>query len=177
MMPLEFAFVCDLSLNHTKMRKSGLLITEQTLYTAFKANAKILPTVLALSLRQIPLILMTLLSWLVDEILGENITIMLLHILFLSVPFCIVFLFLNLFQDNVAGPELKTQQIYNQVGKSITESVLDGYNGTIFMYGQTTSGKTYTMLGTPDAPGILPCAVRDVFLEINKVNRACRRIF
>jgi len=70
--------------------------------------------------------------------------------------------------DNVAGPELKTQQIYNQVGKSITESVLDGYNGTIFMYGQTTSGKTYTMLGTPDAPGILPCAVRDVFLEINK---------
>ena len=38
------------------------------------------------------------------------------------------------------------------------------------MYGQTTSGKTYTMLGTPDAPGILPCAVRDVFMEINKVN-------
>ena len=31
------------------------------------------------------------------------------------------------------------------------------------MYGQTTSGKTYTMLGTQESPGILPCAVRDVF--------------
>jgi centromeric protein E len=30
------------------------------------------------------------------------------------------------------------------------------------MYGQTTSGKTYTMLGSPENPGILPCAVRDV---------------
>ena len=85
------------------------------------------------------------------------------------VEFLFCFL-LILWEDHVAGPEMKTQQIYNQVGKSITESVLDGYNGTIFMYGQTTSGKTYTMLGTPDAPGILPCAVRDVFLEINKVS-------
>jgi hypothetical protein len=31
------------------------------------------------------------------------------------------------------------------------------------MYGQTTSGKTFTMLGTQDVPGILPCAVRDIF--------------
>ena len=79
------------------------------------------------------------------------------------------FFFTYIPKDHVAGPEMKTQEIYNQVGKSITQSVMDGYNGTIFMYGQTTSGKTFTMLGTPDAPGILPCAVRDVFLEINKV--------
>jgi centromeric protein E len=31
------------------------------------------------------------------------------------------------------------------------------------MYGQTTAGKTYTMLGSPDAPGVLPCAIKDVF--------------
>lgn len=34
-------------------------------------------------------------------------------------------------------------------------------------YGQTTSGKTFTTLGTTDNPGILPCALRDVFLDEN----------
>jgi centromeric protein E len=34
------------------------------------------------------------------------------------------------------------------------------------MYGQTTSGKTYTMLGTPEVPGVLPCSVRDIFTGI-----------
>ena len=48
-------------------------------------------------------------------------------------------------------------------------SVLDGYHGTIFMYGQTTSGKTYTMLGNPQDPGMLPCALKYLFSEIVKV--------
>jgi centromeric protein E len=34
------------------------------------------------------------------------------------------------------------------------------------MYGQTTSGKTYTMLGDEKAPGVLPCAIRDIFKGI-----------
>ena len=36
------------------------------------------------------------------------------------------------------------------------------------MYGQTTSGKTYTMLGSPENPGILPCTIRDVINYTNK---------
>jgi hypothetical protein len=36
------------------------------------------------------------------------------------------------------------------------------------MYGQTTSGKTFTMLGTPNSPGLLPCALRDIFSLIQK---------
>ena len=36
------------------------------------------------------------------------------------------------------------------------------------MYGQTTSGKTFTMLGTPENPGVLPCTIRDVFSFLNK---------
>ena len=36
------------------------------------------------------------------------------------------------------------------------------------MYGQTTSGKTYTMLGTPEYPGILPCTIREIFQTIVK---------
>lgn len=61
--------------------------------------------------------------------------------------------------DNVFGPESKTPLIYSTVVKPITKAALQGYNGTVFMYGQTTSGKTYTMLGTSDIPGILPCAI------------------
>lgn len=64
----------------------------------------------------------------------------------------------------------KTQDIYSSFCKKIVNSVLDGYHGTIFMYGQTTSGKTYTMLGSPQDPGILPCALRDLFLEITSVH-------
>lgn len=54
------------------------------------------------------------------------------------------------------------------IARPITRAALQGYNGTVFMYGQTTSGKTYTMLGTPETPGILPCAVRDIFSAIKK---------
>lgn len=68
--------------------------------------------------------------------------------------------------DHVYGPEVTTQEIHNEICRPIVQSVLDGYNGAVFMYGQTTSGKTYTMLGTPDLPGVLPCSVRDVFTAI-----------
>lgn len=40
---------------------------------------------------------------------------------------------------------------------------MNGFNSTIFMYGQTTSGKTFTMLGSPENPGVLPCSLRDIF--------------
>jgi centromeric protein E len=38
------------------------------------------------------------------------------------------------------------------------------------MYGQTTSGKTYTMLGSESSPGVLPCAIRDIFKGIALVS-------
>ncbi|CAG9321920.1 unnamed protein product [Blepharisma stoltei] len=70
--------------------------------------------------------------------------------------------------DHVYGPEFTSQQIYQQISKPIVQRVLNGFNGTVFMYGQTTSGKTYTMLGTPDLPGILPCSIKDIFQSIAK---------
>ena len=38
--------------------------------------------------------------------------------------------------------------IYEQSAFSLVDNVLDGYNGTIFAYGQTGCGKTHTMMGT-----------------------------
>ena len=44
---------------------------------------------------------------------------------------------------------MKTEQkeIYDMAAKPIIDSVLEGFNGTIFAYGQTSSGKTHTMTG------------------------------
>ena len=47
---------------------------------------------------------------------------------------------------------------------------MEGYNCTIFLYGQTTSGKTYTMIGDINNPGILPFALLDIFEEIKVVS-------
>ncbi len=46
------------------------------------------------------------------------------------------------------------------------ESVIEGYNGTIFAYGQTGCGKTHTMLGVPEVPelrGIIPNCFNHIF--------------
>ena len=73
--------------------------------------------------------------------------------------------------DKVYSIENDSQLIYKEMCKDVVSSALEGYNGSIFMYGQTTSGKTYTMLGSPNNPGILPCVLRDIFLKIKKIKQ------
>lgn len=46
---------------------------------------------------------------------------------------------------------------------------MEGYNSLVFAYGQTASGKTYTLMGSEDEPGIIPRALKDVFGYIRKV--------
>lgn len=51
----------------------------------------------------------------------------------------------------------------------IVQDVLSGYNGTIFAYGQTSSGKTHTMEGVienPEKQGIIPRIINDIFNHI-----------
>ena len=70
--------------------------------------------------------------------------------------------------DKIYDKTSNTQSIYKESCKEITKSILSGFNGSILMYGQTTSGKTFTMLGSPENPGILPCVLRDIFNSIKK---------
>ncbi|XP_070567083.1 kinesin heavy chain-like isoform X2 [Ptychodera flava] len=68
--------------------------------------------------------------------------------------------------DKVFKPNTTQEQVYNSCAKMIVKDVLEGYNGTIFAYGQTSSGKTHTMegiLGDPDLQGIIPRIVQDIF--------------
>ncbi|XP_027539731.1 kinesin-like protein KIF19 [Neopelma chrysocephalum] len=55
------------------------------------------------------------------------------------------------------------EEVYVSTTKSLIEGVISGYNATIFAYGPTGTGKTYTMLGTDSEPGIYIRALGDLF--------------
>lgn len=57
-------------------------------------------------------------------------------------------------------------QIYNETCKSLIHPVLNGYNSCVFAYGTTGAGKTYTMLGNQQVPGIMLLTVKDIFETI-----------
>ena len=50
--------------------------------------------------------------------------------------------------DQTFGEKSATGQVYDSICKDIVTSAVTGLNGTIFAYGQTSSGKTYTMQGS-----------------------------
>uniref|UniRef100_A0A3Q1FKA3 Kinesin family member 5A n=1 Tax=Acanthochromis polyacanthus TaxID=80966 RepID=A0A3Q1FKA3_9TELE len=71
--------------------------------------------------------------------------------------------------DQVFPTNTTQEQVYNTCAKQIVKDVLGGYNGTIFAYGQTSSGKTHTMEGNlHDAKGmgIIPRIAEDIFEHI-----------
>ncbi|XP_022617004.1 kinesin heavy chain-like isoform X2 [Seriola dumerili] len=71
--------------------------------------------------------------------------------------------------DRVLPPNTAQEQVYDQCAKQIVKDVLGGYNGTIFAYGQTSSGKTHTMEGKlhdPQLMGIIPRIAHDIFDHI-----------
>lgn len=51
------------------------------------------------------------------------------------------------------------------------EAVLQGRNGSVFCYGATGAGKTYTMLGTTENPGVMVLAIKDLFTKVRQ--RSC----
>ena len=68
--------------------------------------------------------------------------------------------------DYVYPMETTQREIYDQVAFPIVDSIFQGYNGTIFAYGQTGCGKTFTMMGIVDDPelkGIIPNAFSHIF--------------
>ncbi|EDV29475.1 uncharacterized protein TRIADDRAFT_1085, partial [Trichoplax adhaerens] len=71
--------------------------------------------------------------------------------------------------DGVYNINSVTDTIYNDIAYPLVDGVLEGYNGTIFAYGQTGCGKSYTMQGVTDPPsqrGITPRAFDHIFEAI-----------
>ncbi|KAJ3675657.1 hypothetical protein LUZ60_004699 [Juncus effusus] len=65
--------------------------------------------------------------------------------------------------DHVLDDGTTNTMVYDLNVKSIIQAAINGFNGTAFAYGQTSSGKTYTMNGSEKDPGIIPLAIKDIF--------------
>lgn len=53
--------------------------------------------------------------------------------------------------------------MFHTIVRPIVDATVNGFNGTVFAYGQTSSGKTYTMMGSQKELGIIPLAIDHVF--------------
>nr|XP_043607923.1 kinesin-like protein KIN-7N [Erigeron canadensis] len=67
--------------------------------------------------------------------------------------------------DHVFDQDCSNASVYDHLTKDIIHAVVDGFNGTAFAYGQTSSGKTFTMNGSENDPGIIHRAVKDIFAK------------
>ncbi|KAG2390285.1 Kinesin-like protein [Vigna angularis] len=72
--------------------------------------------------------------------------------------------------DHIFDERSSNASVYELLAKDIIHSALDGFNGTAFAYGQTSSGKTFTMNGSETDAGVIPRAVRDIFATIETVS-------
>uniref|UniRef100_A0A096LR59 Kinesin-like protein n=1 Tax=Poecilia formosa TaxID=48698 RepID=A0A096LR59_POEFO len=73
--------------------------------------------------------------------------------------------------DAVYDSSSKQRDLYDESVRPLIDSVLAGFNGTIFAYGQTGTGKTYTMQGLwldPEKQGVIPNAFDHIFTHISR---------
>lgn len=68
--------------------------------------------------------------------------------------------------DNVCGIETTQQAMYDLVARNTLLDLFRGFNATILAYGQTGAGKSHTMFGSSDDPGIIPRICNGIFTHI-----------
>ncbi|PVV00824.1 hypothetical protein BB560_004780 [Smittium megazygosporum] len=75
--------------------------------------------------------------------------------------------------DQIYGEDSSQEEVYQGTTKSLVSSVIDGYNSTVFAYGATGCGKTYTISGTSEDPGIIFLTMKELFdrIEQEKVTK------
>ena len=74
--------------------------------------------------------------------------------------------------DRVFGMDSTQKEVFEDTTMPLIADVLSGYNATVFAYGQTSSGKTYTMEGadihSSDSRGIVPRSLEQLFVGVNE---------
>ncbi|KAK4046636.1 Kinesin-like protein kip2 [Microbotryomycetes sp. JL201] len=70
--------------------------------------------------------------------------------------------------DALHLPPAQTESLYDNKIRPIVRATMNGFNGTVFAYGQTASGKTHTMMGSETEPGIIPLAIDELFSFIHE---------
>ncbi|CAI9266883.1 unnamed protein product [Lactuca saligna] len=76
------------------------------------------------------------------------------------------------FTFDASFPDSSSQhEVYSTSTSELVEAVLQGRNGSVFCYGATGAGKTFTMLGTAENPGVMVLAIKDLFYKVRQ--RSC----
>ena len=65
--------------------------------------------------------------------------------------------------DHAIAPEIGQSETFDMTTATLVPDVLNGKNACCFAYGATGSGKTFTMTGSRDMPGLIPLAVDAIF--------------
>ncbi|KAH0540874.1 kinesin-like protein KIF19 isoform X2 [Cotesia glomerata] len=72
--------------------------------------------------------------------------------------------------DLVLGEDSSQEAVYEGTTKSLVQDIIDGYNATVFAYGATGAGKTHTMVGSAEEPGVMVRALNDIFLAARRLS-------
>ncbi|KAL2803210.1 P-loop containing nucleoside triphosphate hydrolase protein [Aspergillus granulosus] len=70
--------------------------------------------------------------------------------------------------DRIFDQSASQGEVYEATTRNLLDSVLDGYNATVFAYGATGCGKTHTITGTPQQPGIIFLTMQELFERIEE---------
>lgn len=79
--------------------------------------------------------------------------------------------------DKVLSPDNTQEDVFDVVKNSIFSKeggLLDGFNCTVFAYGATGSGKTFSMAGTPENPGLMSRAVQYIYTALEGMGRKAK---
>ena len=68
--------------------------------------------------------------------------------------------------DRVFDENTSQDDVYEATTRNLLDSVLDGYNATVFAYGATGCGKTHTITGTLQQPGVIFLTMQELFERI-----------
>ncbi|EEA06306.1 kinesin motor domain-containing protein [Cryptosporidium muris RN66] len=75
--------------------------------------------------------------------------------------------------DHIYDESATNTLIFEELARDVVGSCLDGFNATIFAYGQTSSGKTHTMMGDSKGSydGIIPLSISEIFKLVEERSR------
>ncbi|KHC78742.1 kinesin family member 18/19 [Candida albicans P78042] len=71
--------------------------------------------------------------------------------------------------DRLFDEDCTQDQVYRNTTQPLLDSVLDGYNATVFAYGATGCGKTHTISGTPEDPGVIFLTMKELYNRIEEL--------
>lgn len=68
--------------------------------------------------------------------------------------------------DRVFSNKATNAEVFTHTTKDILDSILEGYNCSVFAYGATSAGKTHTMLGSQEEPGVIFLTMMELYAKL-----------